>query len=745
MSTDVAPSSSPPLASAFPLTSQRVVVVVTDSEGTVTDPGDGARSMLALCHERDGKIHLLESDRSRICPISKEVRRCLSAGVDVEVEVECCAWHGTGRSVRVSASPRLDASGLIGGATVTFDDVQTVRRFEDLLRIERDLAIALGHAKGLTSALSAIMDAVLLVEGVDSGGVYLVDPATGRLDLVVHRGLGPEFVAHASVFSASDPRSGLVREGRVVFTRYVEVDVPRDSVLEREGLRALGIIPVRHEGQSVALLNVASHVHFEFAAPVQDAIVALASRIGAVIDRVRSEEAVRQSQSNFQALFDSLEDMLFVLDDAGRVIHANQVALRRLGYDLAEMIGKPVTELHPPERLQEVAFIVGEMLAGRQAACPIPLISESGVLIPVETVVTRGMWDGNSVVIGISRDVSRRQRAEDALQASENLHRAMFDHAPIGIVRMDAGGRLLHCNAAFQKLVDFAPDELQAMDVARLAHPDDLRQTIETYRDLVAGYCPSFTLELRFLRKDGGCVWVEVTVTAVHDPSGQFLFGLALIGDITARKLYEQTQHEVERQFRDMADASPTLIRVSDPDGHATFFNRTWLELTGRTIIQEFGEGWLDGVHPQERLGFVRDIGSEGHERREYRLRRGDGQYRWMLEERVRRRASDGTVLGETASCVDITERKDTEAERERLVVQLQNALTQVKTLRGLLPICSWCKKVRDDQGYWEQLDVYVTRHSDAEITHGACPECAARLEEETDRFLEEEAATRRR
>ncbi|MEE8542098.1 MAG: hypothetical protein V3S66_10605, partial [Desulfobacterales bacterium] len=74
---------------------------------------------------------------------------------------------------------------------------------------------------------------------------------------------------------------------------------------------------------------------------------------------------------------------------------------------------------------------------------------------------------------------------------------------------------------------------------------------------------------------------------------------------------------------------------------------------------------------------------------------------------------------------VDITERKKAEAEREQLIKELQEALAAVKTLRGLLPICSYCKKIKDDRGYYHQIESYIQKHSDAEFSHGICKECA--------------------
>jgi len=91
-------------------------------------------------------------------------------------------------------------------------------------------------------------------------------------------------------------------------------------------------------------------------------------------------------------------------------------------------------------------------------------------------------------------------------------------------------------------------------------------------------------------------------------------------------------------------------------------------------------------------------------------------------------RDRDGRVMGASTVARDITQRKAEEQERLRLIQELTDALTQVKTLSGLLPICASCKKIRNDNGYWEAVETYISEHSDADFTHGICPDCVQRL-----------------
>ena len=99
---------------------------------------------------------------------------------------------------------------------------------------------------------------------------------------------------------------------------------------------------------------------------------------------------------------------------------------------------------------------------------------------------------------------------------------------------------------------------------------------------------------------------------------------------------------------------------------------------------------------------------------------------RWLdIEVSASAIIKNGKLIGSRDIVRDITVRRREEAKKEKLIVELQNALAEIKTLRGILPICSYCKKIRDDEGYWNQVDAYIKKHTKAEFTHGICPECA--------------------
>ncbi|PYJ12242.1 MAG: histidine kinase, partial [Verrucomicrobia bacterium] len=142
--------------------------------------------------------------------------------------------------------------------------------------------------------------------------------------------------------------------------------------------------------------------------------------------------------------------------------------------------------------------------------------------------------------------------------------------------------------------------------------------------------------------------------------------------EITRLKQAEQSSRESDARFRTVADTAPVMIWMSGPDKEGIFFNKGWLEFTGRTADEEMGEGWLKGVHPEDVAHCLEVCGGAFAKREpftvEYRLRRHDGEYRWLLDTGTPRFDAEGVFLGYIGSCIDIGERKQAELDH-----QLQN------------------------------------------------------------------------
>lgn len=180
------------------------------------------------------------------------------------------------------------------------------------------------------------------------------------------------------------------------------------------------------------------------------------------------------------------------------------------------------------------------------------------------------------------------------------------------------------------------------------------------------------------------------------------------------------------KEYQLLVEKSPVMIWRSTLTMDCDYFNDTWLAFTGRSIEQEIGNGWAEGVHPED-FDRCLKIYTENFRRRtvfemEYRLRRHDGVYRWIFDRGVPYSDDTDSFAGYIGSCIDVTEK-----------IMAQQALneaheSEIKQLQDILPICCYCKKIRNDKNYWEQIELYISSHSNTSFTHGICPECMTRV-----------------
>ncbi len=180
----------------------------------------------------------------------------------------------------------------IGGIAT---DITERIRADGVIRIQRDLGLALGAASGIEEGLRLCFEAALNVSGMDCGGIYTVDETSGALDLLYHQGLSEEFVRSASRYETDSDSARLVSAGKPVYTEHLALSVHLDEAERREHLRAIAIVPVKHEDRVIGSLNVASHSLDEVPVFARDALEAIAASIGSAISRLRTEEALHHS------------------------------------------------------------------------------------------------------------------------------------------------------------------------------------------------------------------------------------------------------------------------------------------------------------------------------------------------------------------------------------------------------------------------------------------------------------------
>ena len=185
-----------------------------------------------------------------------------------------------------------------------------------------------------------------------------------------------------------------------------------------------------------------------------------------------------------------------------------------------------------------------------------------------------------------------------------------------------------------------------------------------------------------------------------------------------------------EEKFRILADLAPAAIMLYQ-DGHWVYVNQATENIAGYSKSELFRMNYLDIIHPDFQLlikiyGQKFKRGEEATYSDVVKIIKQDGSEKWVSLRGV------STMIGDqpagVVSVADITDQKRAEEEREKLISELRQALSEVKALSGLLPICASCKKIRDDKGYWSQIESYISDHSEAQFSHGICPDCMKKL-----------------
>ena len=564
---------------------------------------------------------------------------------------------------------------------------ESLKEYSKMTSTLNEVIITANKAETLPNLFRDSLDRALELLDFEAGGIYLVNPEKRTAEVHYSKNLPDDFIEKTRVIPIdAPPYDTLLARGQPVITEHFEEFSP--ELAGKFPIRSLASIPLISKNSVIGSLNVANTKRDTLSADEIQVLTAIGRELGTTIARMIAEEEVKTVSVNLQTLFASINEMVFVLDMEGRIISVNDSVIKRLQYTNEELTGMNVLLLHVPERRDEALRNVQGMIAGTVESCPVPLLSKDGTRTEVETTVTRGWWNGQEVLIGVTRDITERKQMEEALKESEIKYRTMFDNSGDAILIHDINGRILDVNPVLCDRLGYSWEEMLKMTPMDFDSPEYAALVPERIRQVMMKEHHIF--ETCNVRKDGTRIPTEINVRLI-DYNGQQAV-MSLGRDITERKRVEMTLNDNYLFMQTLIQTIPIPVFIKNREGTYTGCNKTFETFFGRSKDEIIGKTVYD-VAPKEIADeYLRTdedlLNSLGTQHYEGRVVSKNGQTRDVMIDKAAIMNSDGEATGIIGVMFDITDRKEREKEmtyHEQELMRFSSSLAAVNKKLALL------------------------------------------------------------
>ena len=410
--------------------------------------------------------------------------------------------------------------------------------------------------------------------------------------------------------------------------------------------------------------------------------------VSVVLRDITERKRVEETVGRLAAIVASSYDAIIGKDLQGTITSWNRGAEVVFGYTAEEMIGQSILRLIPLERRAEEAEILASVARGESKRhFETVRVRKDGSFVEISVTVSP-IRDASGTIVGASkvvRDITEQKQAERVLHATEKRFRGTFENAAVGIAHVSPTGQWLRVNERICQITQYEREELLTKTFQDITYPEDLDADVAHVKRLLVGKADSYTMEKRYLRKDGSLVWVNLTVSGVRTAEGAIEFFIAVVEDISERKRAEEELQASQERTHLATMATGVGIWEWDVVTNQIRWDAEMFRIYG---VAPTTDGivsystWSDAVVPedllQQELALRDTVSRLARGTREFRIRHRDsGELRDIESVEVVRTDAQGGANWVVGTNLDVTERKRAQREIQDLNTRLQRGVAE--------------------------------------------------------------------
>ncbi|MEI8049340.1 MAG: PAS domain S-box protein [Bacteroidota bacterium] len=431
-------------------------------------------------------------------------------------------------------------------------------------------------------------------------------------------------------------------------------------------------IPVVHEEKALLVFGVGNKsIDYTDLDVIQ--IQSVANELHKILEKRKVEKDLQESRERWHFAIEGSNDGIWDWNMLTDDIFFSNRWKEMIGYGTDELQGKLSewkTRVHPDD-IEAVMFDLQQHFSQetKDYTNEHRLLCKDGSwkwILDRGKVLKRTKDGKPTRMVGTHTDITERKNTEVTISKSEEKFRIVADNAFNWEFWEGADGKWIHHSPSCKKLTGYSANDFLNDDdlLQKIIHPGDRKAYIDHHHDTMSNQIHG-RHSFRIITREGETRYIDHVCQAVFDDDNKYIGIRGSNVDVTERIQAENQLQESLVQFRNLANAGSALIWTSGTDKLCNYFNETWLKFTGRTLEQEMGNGWANGVHPDDfdrcletyLSAFDKQLPFE----MEYRLQHSDGEYRWILDLGTPNFNSTGEFVGYIGHCFDISERKITE------------------------------------------------------------------------------------